>query len=429
MSELKERIAVANREALRRIVESLPIWIDVRKAGEVVPGMRPNRVLHAGPPIFWDRMCLIQRNAVCGAVVYEGLASTVERATQMVAAGEVEIAPCHEHQAVGSMCGVISWSMPVFVVRNKTFGNEAFCQLYEHPDREKLSYGVYNERVYANLKWLEEVLAPALQAGIRSAGELDLRNIIARALTMGDECHSRNFASTALFVTEIGPYLADSDSERKQLGQVLDFLRRSNQFALHPIMAACKVVADAASGIEHSTVVTAIARNGVETGIRVSGLGDHWFAGAAGEISGLFFSGYGPQDAQADIGDSAVTETIGLGAFAHAASPALALVKGPRAAAATEITEEMRAITLGENPNFAIPYLDSRGTPSGIDIRLVIETGIAPLINTAIADNHGRGQIGVGNTRAPLDAFKKALRAFADHYDRSQTGTLRIGRQ
>lgn len=415
MSDLKERINAANEEAARRMVESVPVWTDVRTAGETIPDMRRNSILHAGPPISWERMCVPQRNAVCGAVVHEGLASTLDEAAAMAAAGEIELAPCHHHRAVGSMCGVISFSMPVLVVRNKKFLNEAYCHIYEHPGREKLSYGAYNQRVATNLMWLQEVLAPTLGAVIRSLGELDIRSIIARALTMGDDCHSRNFASTAALVVEIAPEIArigGADAAR-----ILHFLKQCSQFALHLVMAACKATADAAAGIPASTVVTALARNGVETGIRVSGLEDRWFTGPAGEITGLYFSGFGPQDSVADIGDSAITETAGLGAFAHAASPALALVKSDTCRDALEFTDRMRAITVIENPNFPIPYLDSRGTPTGIDVRLVVDRRTAPIINTAAADKLGRGQIGVGNATAPMQAFVDALRAFAEKYD------------
>jgi hypothetical protein len=416
MSDLKSRIQNANAEVVRRMTESRPLWVDVRRAGDVIPGLHRALILHAGPPIPWDRMCAPQRSAVCGAAVYEGLAPSVDEAAMMVTAGSIALAPCHEHRAVGSMCGVTSFSMPVLVVRNETFGTEAYCHLYEHPDREKLSYGTYSPRVHENLKWLEDVLAPALQGAIRGSGGLDIRSLIARSLTMGDECHSRNFAGTALLVTEIAPYLAVDGMEPQTRAAVMDFLRRSTQFALHLVMAACKTVADAAAGVEYSSIVTAMARNGVETGIRVSGLGDRWFTGPAGEIIGLFFAGYGPSDAQADLGDSAITETVGLGAFAHAASPALALVKSPSAMDALQYTDQMRAITAGVNANFAIPYLDARGTPTGIDIRLVVETGTTPIINTAAADRRGRGQIGVGNARAPMDAFRQALRAFGARY-------------
>jgi len=415
LTELKERINAANGEAARRMLESVPVWIDIRTAGEAVPGMRRHLILHAGPPISWDRMCAPQRSAVCGAVVHEGLAGTLDEAADMVAAGEVDLAPCHQHQAVGSMCGVISFSMPVLVVRNKTFQNEAYCHIYEHPGREKLSYGTYNEQVAANLTWLQEVLAPTLGTVIRSMGELDIRSIIARALSMGDDCHSRNFASTSALVVEIAPELARIGGP-DGVG-VLRFLKQCSQFALHLVMAACKATADAAAGIPCSTVVTTLARNGVETGIRVSGLDDRWFTGPAGEITGLYFSGFGPQDGVADIGDSAITETIGLGAFAHAASPALALVKSDTCREALGFTDRMRAITVAENPNFPIPYLDSRGTPTGIDIRLVVDRRTVPIINTAAADRQGRGQIGVGNATAPMQAFVAALRAFADEYD------------
>jgi hypothetical protein len=415
--ELKEKIASANHEVVRRMIDSRPAWVDVRKAGDVVPGMRSTLILHAGPSITWDRMCGPQRNAICGAAVYEGLARTAIDAAEMVRTGEIAIEPCHEHQAVGSMCGVTSWSMPVLVVRNETFGNLAFCHLYEHPGREKLSYGTYNERVHANLKWLDEVLSPVLQAAIRARGSMDMRSLISRALTMGDECHSRNFASTALFESELAPYLVDCGIERPLLRQVFDFLQQATQFALHLVMAACKASADAASGVPYGTIVTAIARNGVETGIRLSGLDRQWFTGPAGEISGLYFSGYGPGDGTPDLGDSAITETVGLGAFAHSASPALALVKSPAAATAMQFTEHMRQIAVGENPHFSIPYLDGRGSPIGIDARLVVQRRTPPIINTAVAEKNGGGQIGVGNAYAPLEAFVSAIRAFADRYD------------
>jgi hypothetical protein len=415
--QLKAKIASANQEVVRRMIESQPSWVDVQKAGDVVPRMRSTLILHAGPPIPWDQMCWPQRNAICGAVVYEGLARTAGDAAEMVRVGEIALAPCHEHQAVGSMCGVTSYSMPVLVVRNETFGNLAFCHLYEHPGREKLSYGTYNDRVHANLKWLEEVLGPILQAAIRARGGMDVRSLISRALTMGDECHSRNSASTALFIADLAPQLAECGIERSLLRQVLEFLQQSTQFALHLIMAACKASADAASGVPYGTVVTAIARNGVETGIRLSGLDGRWFTGPAGQISGLYFSGYDAEDGTPDLGDSAVTETVGLGAFAHAASPALALVKSPTASTALDFTEGMRVISVGENSHFSIPYLNGRGSPVGIDARLVVRTRTAPVIDTAVAEKRGGGQIGVGNAYAPLEAFHKAIRAFADRYD------------
>lgn len=416
IADLRLQIDAANRETVRRMVESTPVLVAVRPAGEVVPELRPTTILHAGPPIAWERMCEPQRRAVCGALVYEGLADSIETAASLVGAGDIRLAPCHEHRSVGSMAGAISWSMPVLVVRNTTFGNEAFCHLYEHSRREKLSYGTYNTAIHTNLKWQAEVLGPVLDAALKACGGVDLRALIARALAMGDECHSRNEAATALFVLELAPALIESGAERRLVTQVLEFLRQSSQFALHVVMAACKASADAAAGVSYSTVVTAIARNGVETGIRVSGLGDRWFKGPAGRITGLYFSGFGPGDGQADLGDSAITETVGLGAFAHAAAPSLALVKGGNAATALDCTERMRTITVGENSHFPVPWLNGRGVPVGIDVRLVLKYVRPPVLNTAVADRRGRGQIGLGQALLPLEAFRQALQAFAARY-------------
>jgi hypothetical protein len=355
-----------------------------------------------------------QKNAVKGALIYEGLASTMDEADHLVASGKAELSPCHEHSTVGSMCGVTSPSMPVLVVKNETFGNEGYVLIYESPERERLTFGSFGERVIKNLKWIDEVAAPVLKALVAKTGPVDLNRIIARALTMGDELHSRNFASTALFCLEVTPYLIDLDFPKKMLVEVADFMKRSDQFFLHFVMAACKVTADASNGIEYSTLVTAIARNGVEVGIRVSGLQGAWFTGPAGPIEGLFFAGYTADDAQPDTGDSAITETMGLGAFAHAASPSLALTKG-NVDMAIKYTNEMREICVGNKPNYGIPVLGGKGTPVGIDIRKVLDTGIPPVINTGIAHKQG-GQIGVGNSRVPLEAFKAALVAFRKKY-------------
>ncbi len=411
MAGIKEKIEKANQEVIRRMIDSQPVWIDVRKAIEVCPGLKKNMIMHAGPPIEWERRGFPQKNAIKGAIIYEGWAKTMEEAEAMVKAGKVELSPCHEHGTVGSMAGVTSPSMPVLVVKNETFGNQGHILIYENPEKQKLIFGAFGEGVLKQLRWLDEVVAPILKALVQKMGGLNLRGIIARALTMGDELHSRNSAATALFALETMPYLMKLDFDREKLVQVAEFIRRSDQFFAHFSMVAGKVTADAAAGVEYSTVLTAIARNGVEAGIRVSGLPGQWFTGPAGVIEGLFFSNYTVRDGQLDMGDSAITETIGLGAFAHAASPALAFTKG-NVDMAMKYTKEMAEITVGRNPNYGIPALGGQGTPVGIDLRKVLDTGITPVINTGIAHKNGEGQIGVGNSRAPLEAFKKALAAF-----------------
>lgn len=412
--EIKDKIQQANQVALKKIMDAKPHWVDVQKAIDVCPDLEDNMIMHAGPPISWDRMGSSQKNAVLGAAIYEGWAKTKPEAESLITTGKVKLAPCHEHGTVGSMCGVTSPSMPVFVVENTAEGNRSHVLLYENPGREKLSFGFFDEKVLENLKWIDNVLAPVLKSLVQKMGSLNINPIIGRALTMGDEVHSRNFASTALFNLEISPYWFDLDFEPKVLRSVADFIRRSDQFFLHLVMAAAKATADAAYGVPYSTIVTAIARNGVDVGIRVSGLEGEWFTGGAGPVEGLYFAGYSQEDAQPDMGDSAITETIGLGAFAHAASPALALTKGS-VDMALKYTNEMQEICIGNNPNFGIPALNGKGTPTGIDIRKVLETGIAPVINTGIAHKLG-GQIGVGNTRSPISAFKDAIVAFRKRY-------------
>ena len=414
MSNLKVKIDEANQEAVKRMINSQVAWVDVKRAIDFCPGLKKNMIMHAGPSIPWEKMCYPQKNAVKGAIIYENWAKTMEEAEHLVTSGEVELSPCHEHKAVGSMCGITSPSMPVIIVKNETYGNEACILIYETPDRQKLSYGFFGDIILKNLKWIDEVAAPVLKALVARMGSLNLSRIMSKALTMGDELHSRNFAATALFMLEVTSCLVELDLDRKTLSEVADFIRRSDQFFAHFPIAACKAIADAANGIEYSTILTAIARNGVETGIRVSSLPRNWFTGPAGQIEGLFFAGYTAEDAQFDIGDSAIIETTGLGAFAHAASPSLALTKG-NVDMAIKYTMEMTEICVSINPNYGVPALGGRGVPIGIDARRVLETGITPVINTGIAHRRG-GQIGVGNSRVPLEAFKKALVEFRKRY-------------
>lgn len=414
MSDLRTKIEKANGEALSRMVNSQPMLVDVKKAMHVCPGLKEKMIMHAGPPITWDRMCFPQKNAIKGAIVYEGWAKDVDAAEKLVASGNVELSPCHEHNAVGPMAGVASPSMPVFVVRNEAFGNEAYCIFYEGPQAHTLACGCFDEGVHANLKWLDEVVAKVFAAMLAKTGPLSLKAIISKALTMGDEMHSRNTAATALFALEITPSLFNLDFERAELSRIADYLRRTEQFFVHLAMAASKATADAADGIEYSTVVTAIARNGVDVGIKVSGLRGAWFTGPAGPIEGVYYGGYTADDAQSDMGDSAITETTGLGGFAHAASPALGLTKGD-VDMAFRYTREMQQICVGNNPNYGIPYLGGQGSPTGIDIRSVVEKRILPACNTGIAHRRG-GKIGVGTSRAPLEAFRKALVAFGARY-------------
>ncbi len=404
-------VASANRECLRRLQEGTATLVDVRPAREVVPGMGDRVVLHAGPPVAWARMCGPMRGAVIGACLFEGWARTPEEAVALAAGGGLRFDPCHHHRAVGPMAGIVTPSMAVFVVRNDRFGGEAYATI-NMGQGKVLRFGAYDASVLERLDWMNRGLAPILADALRRAGGVDVKGLIAQALTMGDEAHNRNKAATSLLVRALAPHVATTRSG--DVERALAFMGASDSFFLNVAMAGCKAMLDAAHGLAGSTIVTTMARNGVELGIRVSGTGDRWFTAPAPRVEGFYFPGYGPEDANPDIGDSAITETAGLGAFALAAAPAIVQLVGGSARLALETTERMYEITATEHEVFRIPALDFRGTPVGIDVRRVVATGITPVIDTGIAHQEaGIGQIGAGLSTAPLECFVRALEAVA----------------
>jgi hypothetical protein len=410
----RDEIDEANRVALDRLLGAEPVLVDVRPAIEVVPGMARETILHAGPPIAWERMSGPLRGAVAGALVYEGLASTNEDAERLAARGALGFDPCHHHAAVGPMAGVMTASMPVFVVENRAGGNRAYSTINEGLGKV-LRYGAYAPEVLDRLRWFRDSLGPALGEAIRRSGGVDLRALIGQAVQMGDECHNRNRAASALLIKALAPAVAALDLPAAERARMLTFAGGNEHFFLNVGMAACKAALDAAHGVRHSTLVTAMARNGTDFGIRVSGLGDRWFTGPAQIPRGLFFPGFGAEDANPDIGDSAITETAGLGGFAMGGAPAVVQFVGGTPADALRFTRLMYEITSGESAAYRLPALDFRGTPTGIDVRLVAQTGVLPQINTGMAHREaGIGQIGAGLVNPPRQCFEAALRALLE---------------
>ncbi len=409
-------VEAANREALSRIQKGKPTLVDVGIAGEVIPGMTRKTMLHAGPPITWERMCGPMRGAVIGGLIYEGLAKDRPQAEALAASGEIRFEPCHHHGAVGPMAGVVTASMPVWVLENSAFGNRAFATFNEGLGKV-LRYGAFSEEVLARLKWIETDLAPIMKRALALHGPLDMKNVIAQILQMGDEGHNRNRAGTSLIIREFAPWLVRLGEDPEKIAKVLNFINGNDHFFLNLSMPACKCTVDAARGIEGSSVIIAMARNGTDFGIQVSGLGDRWFTGPASMVEGLYLPGYGPKDAAPDLGDSVITETAGIGGFAMAAAPAIVQFVGGTPEDALAVTRRMYEITVAENDVYRIPALDFRGTPTGIDLRKVVETGILPAINTGIAHKEaGVGQVGAGLVKPPENCFKDALAAFAEAY-------------
>ncbi len=408
-------LAQANQAAVERMMEARPLLKGVATARDVIPGMRDGLILHAGPPIEWERMSGPLRGAVIGALLFEGMAGDETEAAALAQSGDIEFEPCHHHQAVGPMAGVMSSSMAVYVVENVTHGNLAFSNLNEGYGKV-LRYGAYAPEVLEKLHWMNDVMAPVLAQALDAMVELDLRALLAEALHMGDEGHNRNKAGSILFLKLLAPHVARVASS-DVAEEVLRFLGDNALSVLNPVMAACKAMADAAHGVEGSTIVTAMARNGTDFGIRVSGLGDDWFTAPAQVPDGLYFSGFSAADANADIGDSTITETAGIGGFAMAAAPAIVTFVSGSPKDAVNTTMEMYEITETDHLQFTIPALDFRGTPTGIDIRKVVELGITPRINTGIAHREaGIGQVGAGLVRPPMEVFAEALIAYAEKY-------------
>ncbi|MBA3687353.1 MAG: DUF1116 domain-containing protein [Chloroflexi bacterium] len=405
-------VATANRTALDRLLGASPFLIDVQPAGDAIPGLQGRMLLHSGPPISWERMCGPMRGAIIGALLFEGWASTPEEAERLAVGNEIAFDACHHHGAVGPMAGVVSPSMPVVVVENTTAGNRSFATLNEGLGKV-LRFGAYDDSVLERLRWFRDAFGPTLSRALEATGPIDLKSITGQALQMGDEGHNRNVAATSLLVRSLAPTLVRTAREVDAVA-ALDFLRGNDHFFLNLSMAACKASLDAAHGVPGSTVVTAMSRNGVDFGVRLSGTGNAWYTAPVGVPDGLYFPGYGPEDANPDLGDSAITETCGIGGFAMAAAPAIVRFVGGTAADALNYTREMYRITLERNPAFALPPLGFAGSPTGIDARRVVESGVQPVINTGIAHKlPGVGQIGAGIARAPLSCFADALRALA----------------
>ena len=410
-----KKIDVANAETLKRMLSGDPVLVDCIPAGEAIPALEEGLILHSGPPIGWDRMCGPMRGAVTGIAVFEGWASDLADAEKKAAGGQFRFEPNHHHGAVGPMTGMTTLSQPLLVVENRTFGNRAYCAINEGLGKV-MRFGGNDAEVLGRLAWLRDELGPALGRALRDMGGIPLKVLISRGLSMGDEMHQRNIACSSLLLRLLAPVLARTTADARVLERCLDFIGRNDQFFLNVGMAMGKSITDPARGIEGSSIVTAMCRNGTDFGIRVSGTGEQWFTAPVEMPVGLYFPGFSEKDANPDMGDSAIVETIGLGGFAMAAAPAVVgFVGAGPASEAANFTRLMGEITAGINPEWTIPSLDYAGVPTGIDIRRVVDTQIAPTINTGIAHRQpGVGQVGAGVVKAPMGCFEAALVAFAE---------------
>ena len=415
---MTERVEAANAVAIERMLAADPVLADVRPAGEVVEGLDDRMILHAGPPIEWARMCGPMRGAAAGAIVLEGWAPALEAANALAASGEIRFAPNHHFDAVGPMTGLTTRTMPVMVVENRAFGNRAYCTVNEGLGKV-MRFGGNDDSVLDRLRWLSSTLGPLLGETLRAGEGVPLKALVARGLSMGDEMHQRNVACTSLLLRAIAPALARATRDNALLGEVFEFIGGNDQFFLNVAMAMGKTIMDPVRGIDGASIVTAMSRNGTDFGVRLAGTGERWFTAPVEMPRGLYFPGFTADDANPDMGDSTIVETIGLGGFAMAASPAVAgFVGAGSASTALSATRSMYEITAARSPEWTIPALDFAGVPSGIDARKVVASGLAPTINTGIAHREpGVGQVGAGIVTAPLACFEQAVVALVERMD------------
>lgn len=400
----------ANEKVLEIIRNSEVEIVGMDLAKNVIPGMKENLVLHAGPPITWDRMCGPMKGAVIGALIYESKAKNEDEAIKLIENGEIEFAPNHDHQTVGPMAGIITSNYPVFIIQNKTYGNLAFSNINEGAGKA-LRFGAYNTDVISRLHWIREKMYPILKEAIEKSGGINIKSIVTQALQMGDDNHNRNKASTALLLNELSKYLVQSSYDKEEVAKVCMHLEKIDMFNVNLVMATMKSISDAIMNqdVKGSTIVAVMARNGTDFGIKLSGYKDKWFVAPANIPEGLYFPGYSEKDAAGDIGDSCITETFGLGGFSLAAAPAIVQFIGGTYSDGVKITKEMYEITCSESSFLKIPNLNFRGVPTGIDIIKVLKTGVTPTITTGIAHKApGIGQVGAGLVKAPMECFEKA---------------------
>lgn len=412
-----QTIDEANQAVIDKMIAAAPFLVDVVPAKDKIPELKEHVLLHAGPPIKYENMTDPMKGACIGAILFEEWANDEDAARELLENDKIEFIPCHHVNTVGPMGGITSMNMPVLVVENRESGNEAYCQMNEGIGAV-LRFGAYNETVVNRLHWMKDVLGPVLGKAVRQMEDgLNVNVLIAKAIAMGDEFHQRNIAASLAFLKEVAPIISElEDVEPEKRTEVIQFLADTDQFFLNVAMATGKAMMDAAREIQHGTIVTAMCRNGENFGIRIAGMGDEWFTAPVNTPQGLYFTGYSSDDANPDIGDSAITETIGVGGMAMIAAPAVTRFVGSGGFAdALATSDEMTEICIGENPNFSIPTWDFKGACLGIDARLVVEKGITPVINTGIAHKiAGFGQIGAGTVHPPIECFEKAITAYAE---------------
>ena len=415
--EIRDRIKAANDAAVHCIIDSDPYWVDAQPAGECVEGLEDHMILHSGPPIDFEDMVALHRRGMVSAMLMERWAKDEKEAVERIRAGEVKIESALDHNTVGAGTGIITPSVMMNVIQDRRSGKTACTFPAEGPFQGGFcGWGLYSEGIAENLRSLREEIFPVLREALQKRGGLALKPILAEGMQMGDENHTRQSAADLLFDKQILPDLFALDRPKEEIMKAVRYLVETPRFFHCYGQGASRSALLAADGTPYSTMVIAVCGNGVEFGIKVAGLPDRWFTAPAPMMEGRYTSTqYTEKDQLPWLGDSCVVECAGMGGFAAAASPMVGNLRGMTLRECVAQTREMEEISISQNPNFPIPNLDFDFLPVGIDIRLVLKTGICPAIHGGMFNREG-GLIGAGMARVPMECFQKAMKAFGVQY-------------
>ena len=344
-----------NPEAKRIIDASDPYWVDVMPAGEFLE-LPEKTILHSGPPIGYGRMCVLHRRGMANACLFEGWAKTAGEAEAMLSRGEVRVAAAMDYATVGSGAGIVTASVPLLVVEDRTTGLRAGV----FPGEGRFGggfcgWGVYSPEIAANLAYMRDRLFPPLVSVLRDAGGFPLRALFAEAIRMGDELHSCQKAIDYLFTRAIVPYALKCPNA----AELLEYFAATDRFTHNFGQAASRaaLLGVAAAGVKGALV--AAGGNGVEYGVKFADEPDKWHVAPSPMIVGPYLTPGAKRENQLPwIGDSSITECRGWGG-------------------------QIRPI----NPEHGCE-------------------GTGPVINGGMIDRNG-GWMGAGSTRMPDACFKR----------------------
>lgn len=398
----------AGRRSVELLDRTTARLVGVRPACEVVQGIGPRHFLHAGPPIEMDEIPGPMRGALIAGLMFEKEAHSVEQAEQIIDQGGLSISSCNDAGGAGPVAGVVTPTMPVVVAETST-GSLAFSPLNEGRGRV-LRFGATDSATIERLSWMRDELAPLLNAAVSATERIDLTSFMAEALRRGDECHNRNVGVSAALLLRLAPPIIRTARTSDAAARALEWAGGNPQFFLSFAIAAAKAIAREAHNVPGSPIVTCVAANGIRIGIQVSGCGDEWFVTDSPLGNTKISDGYTIDDAQPALGDSFITEVVGLGACALSAAPAISSFLGTSQSDSENIVETMRRVCAGTSSRFVIPSGGYVGTPLGIDVSKVVSAATSPIVEYGLAHKRpGIGQIGAGLTEVPMAPFEQAL--------------------